>query len=205
MYRSIILFSLLINFAFANGQGAFSDKGSGHYWTKKGEKVEGEFKISYKTHLVGGTIVKHYRNGKKVGRVDLANLQSLILNRDSFIMGNNFTVGAWGANYSSDLLMVEDTGPINLYIHCRKVKDSNSGYGTSYGNPISTSSLVCEFVVRENNSKSFYGISTKSQFERYFIPLIENDEKLKAKILALKKRDWLDMVPSFIREYNGRH
>jgi len=176
--------------------GGLKYKGSGHYWTKDGEKIKGEFKISYKTNFVGGSIIKHYVNDKKVGRVDIMNLQSLIINRDSFIVGKNFSLDSW-ASYDFDLLQVSEIGKINLYIHRRKVKQSAGP------NSIPIGYLVYSYVISDNNGKTFIGIATKKQFEQYFIPMISDNETLSRKVLEMKKRDWVDSLPLLVQEYNG--
>jgi len=181
--------------ATVSAQGRLSEGGSGHYWTKSGEKVAGEFKISYKTNLIGGSIIKHYINGGKEGRVDLDSLQSLVINTDSFIVGHNFTVDGW-ATYSQDLLEVFQVGEINLYMHIRKVKHSTGP------NTIPIGTLNHSFVISSDNGKSFYGIATKKQFEYYFLPLIAKNESLTKRILLMKKREWLDALTSLVKEFN---
>lgn len=196
----LILIAVICTFSFnAVAQfGSFNTKGSGNYWTKSGEKIEGEFKISYKTHtMVGESIVKHYVNGKKVGRLDLNSIESLIVAGDSFVIAHNFTLNRL-ASYRLDLVRVMLEGDINLYEHCRKVKTS-SGFGVY---AVSTSYLECTFVVRQKNSATFNGIATKNQFESLFIPLIMDNEQLKSEVLEMKKKDWISSVPYLVTEYN---
>jgi hypothetical protein len=177
-------------------QGGLKYKGTGYYWTKEGEKVKGDFKISYKTHLVGGSIIKHYVDNKKVGRVEISNLQSLIINEDSFIVGYNFTLDSW-ASYDFDILEVSETGKINLYIHRRKVKQGSGP------NSIPIGYLAYSFVISNDKGKTFKGIATKKQFEEYFIPMISDNKKLLDRIQEMKKREWLDNLPFFIQDYNN--
>lgn len=171
-------------------------KGTGYYWTKEGEKVKGDFKISYKTHFVGGSIIKHYVDNKKVGRVDISNLQSLIINNDSFIVGHNFTLDSW-ASYDFDILEVSETGKIILYIHRRKVKQGSGP------NSIPIGYLNYSFVISNDKGKTFKGIATKKQFEEYFIPMISDNKKLLDRIQEMKKKEWLDNLPFLIQDFNN--
>lgn len=191
--KILTLMFLLSTFVSAKAQLGFKEKGSGHYRTTSGEKVEGEFKLSYKSNL-SGSIIKHYINGKKVGRVDLVNLQSLVMTGDSFIIATNFTLDNW-ASYDRDLVKVLNEGKINLFLHSRKVKQSTY-------NTIPVSYLVESYVIQKENSGTYIGIATKGQFESYFMPLIEDDEALTREVLAMKKGDWVKTLPYLIKKYN---
>lgn len=197
--KYLLTILLLTTFSNINAQFGFNDKGNGHYWTKNGEKVTGSFKISYKKHLVGGSIIKHYVNDKKVGRLDVNNLQSLVINSDSFIVAKSFSLDNW-AFYDYDIVEVAEIGKINLYIHRRKV--SQSAWDNSM-QAIPISKLKNSFIVSEDQGKTFLGIATNKQFKELFIPMISDNQKVLNQVLELKKRNWLDHLPTLIQNYNG--
>lgn len=194
--RRVIWTLLCFTSINASAQFGLKEKGEGYYWTKEGKKVEGEFKISYKTNMVGGSIVKHYVNGKKVGRLNLNEIQSLILGGDSIIVATNFTLDRF-ASYATDIVRVEKVGKINLYLHCRKVKQSTGM------NTIPMSYLEYDYLVKQEGSSTFHGIATKKQFEEYFIPMIKANKKLYNEIMGTTKGLWLDSLPFFVDEFNN--
>ena len=52
-----------------------------------------------------------------------------------------------------------------------------------------------------NGSCWIVEIEKTKKFEKYFLPLID-DEVLRTKIENMKKRDWLDNLPRLVEEYN---
>ena len=192
------LFSLLLLLTIAslNAQ----DKREGHYWDKNGVKRTGELKPVFGT-IMYGTRIKFYQNDEKEGKWGKDVMESFVWGTDSFALIHHFQVASVGS-YSSDFAKVLEVGEIVLYKHFRKVRQS-AGMPGQMNIPIAYTEYT--YVVKAKGEDKYYGIFSKNQFKKYFLPLILKDMELTEKVLEMKKREWLDHIPQFVREFNAKY
>ena len=200
--QRIVLMILLVGFSMlikaqigGHDRIGGQNKRTGHYWDKEGKKHEGEVKPIFKT---SGTAIKFYQNGKKVGKLNKSKMKSFVWGIDSFALIQNFKASVTALGYyDSDFAQVIMEGDINLYRHWRKVRDpySDPNYAPVYY-------IVYVYVVHKTGK--FYGMYNRSQFKKYFLPLVADDAKLTNKLIEMHKGKWIDGLPYFVAEYNAR-
>lgn len=198
--KLIIIISLLfIQFESTaqNYLGDFSHKEEDHYWTRSGEKIFGQFGVKYKNAVTKNATIEVYLKDDSGNFIEIDEIESLVIGADSFIVAQDFVLNGVTI-YDKDLVKVIKVGKINLYEHCREVVDI-----LSFNLILPNTYYKYSYVIQKYGDSVFYRITSKNQFKKYFLSMVENDEKLVTKILATKKKWWLIDIPDFVEEYNN--
>lgn len=169
----------------------------GHYFDLDSNKVEGSFKMTGDFSEAQSDFNFYNTNGEKI-KVKPENVLSVVIGMDSFAVIKNFSAG--GLTYfDAAFALVYYTGAINIYKHKRKVVRLKGTQEFSYP----TYEIRTAFVINAEGSNKYNFVTNIIQFKEKFLPLIKDNQGLVNKILDMKKKLWIENLPTFVKEYNA--
>lgn len=162
----------------------------GHYYTYKGEKIEGFVRLLRSTFSALGSLpcrlqFKEDHDSKAI-KLSVNDMVAFVIEEDSFALVYNLKINSIQGKYERDFAEVKFIGTINLYIHRSTSSDGRMVYFHN------------RYVLSKDN-KEFLGIWNKKRQRNEIAAYFSDREDLRQ--IILNKKNEMD-IESLVSEYN---